>query len=390
MTQRESGREMPQEATSPQAAAPKANARRRLLYVCLQTSREGQASHAHVHEIIRGLERLGWAIELFEPPHRTGSSLLARVGAFAALQFRVLRRLPSADAVYIRAHMATTPIALAARLMRVPSVQEVNGPFQDYYISYPFLKRLRWVVNGMARAGLRLAKSVIAVTPQLADWVRRESGARSVHVVANAANSDLFTPEATAGQELPARRVVFVGAMAPWHGVREMLAAVKHPAWPADVHLVLAGQGVESDAVEAAAADSDRIAYLGKLPYREVPGVVAGSLAGMVAISDPQGRSATGLFPIKLFETLACGVPAIVTDYPGQADLVERHRCGLVTPPGDSAALARAVAKLAADERLRAEMSERARRAIVEQHSWAHRAADTDRILRSAVQRRAA
>ena len=48
--------------------------------------------------------------------------------------------------------------------------------------------------------------------------------------------------------------------------------------------------------------------------------------------------------PLKLFETLACGIPAIVSELPGQADLIREGRCGLVIPCNDPTALARAVA----------------------------------------------
>lgn len=46
--------------------------RRRMAYLCLQATREGQASYAHVHEIIKGLEHRGWEVQLFEPVYGQG------------------------------------------------------------------------------------------------------------------------------------------------------------------------------------------------------------------------------------------------------------------------------------------------------------------------------
>ena len=85
--------------------------------------------------------------------------------------------------------------------------------------------------------------------------------------------------------------------------------------------------------VEQAALKTPRLQYLGRLPYREVGAVVAGAAASLVPKIRDNDRNETGLFPVKLFEIMACGVPAIVSDYPGQADLVRRGRCGLVVPP---------------------------------------------------------
>jgi hypothetical protein len=40
---------------------------RRLSYLCLQATSEGQASHVHVHAILDGLSARGWDCRLFEP-----------------------------------------------------------------------------------------------------------------------------------------------------------------------------------------------------------------------------------------------------------------------------------------------------------------------------------
>lgn len=57
-------------------------------------------------------------------------------------------------------------------------------------------------------------------------------------------------------------------------------------------------------------------------------------------------RFSTGLSPLKMYETLACGVPIIVSDFPGQADLIRNGNCGLVIPPENEVSLAKAVSYL--------------------------------------------
>jgi len=82
---------------------------------------------------------------------------------------------------------------------------------------------------------------------------------------------------------------------------------------------------------------------------------------------------------------MACAVPVVVTDIPGHGDFVRKHRCGLVIPVGDAAALARAVADLAGSDTLRLEMGSRGRDVALREASWACRAAETDRALGSVV-----
>lgn len=181
--------------------------------------------------------------------------------------------------------------------------------------------------------------------------------------------------------------VVFVGSLSVWQGVETMLRALEDPAWPQDVDLWVVGDGVERAKVEAASGCA-RLLYLGSRPYAEVPEIIATSLAGISPQTSPMGRSNTGLFPLKVFETMASGVPVVVSDYPGQADLVRDTQCGVVIPPGDPAALARAVRFLRDHPELRRSMGARGRRAVEELHSWDRRAEATADLLHSILDRR--
>lgn len=359
---------------------------KRLAYLCLQATREGQASHAHVHEIIKGLQRRGWDVELFEPAYVSSTAppgYLWRFWEFIRLQLK-LWTSGKVNVLYIRWHFATWLTALWARGRGVPVVQEVNGPYEDLFIAWPGTRRLARLFVWLMRSQLRWADAVIAVTPQLADWVRMERGRDGVFVVPNGANTELFHPGAALGPGLHLRRpyVIFFGALARWQGVETMLVAAQHPAWPDEVDLVVVGDGVERGRVELAAARCSRVRYLGLQPYACIPGLVARSLAGLLPKSDPGGRaSTTGLFPLKLFETLACGVPAVVTDFPGVADLVREDDCGLVIPPEDPEALAQAVDYLHRHPDKRELMGRRGRELVEREHSWDRRAKDTDAVL---------
>lgn len=356
----------------------------RLAYLCLQVTREGQASHAHVHEIIKGLRKRGWKVELFEPrpPSSAGiGAVIFKVAEFIRTQRR-LRRAGPFDVLYVRSHPLALPTSLWGRRRRLPTVQEVNGPYADLFVSYPWTRFLAVAFRTAARLSLKLADGVIAVTPQLRSWVLAETASdKPVQVVPNGANSELFRPSAPSELKIGDPYVVFFGSLSRWQGIATLLDAVRHPAWPRGVKLVVAGDGVERPRLESV-EPSGPVVYLGPVPYRQIPGLVAGSLAGLSPQTDVQGRAATGLFPLKVFETLACGVPVVVTDFPGQADIVREIGCGVVVPPEDPGALAAAVAALAQDPVGRKEMGARGRRAIAEAYSWDRRAEATDRFLR--------
>ncbi len=357
----------------------------RVLYLCLQVTRQGQASYAHVHEIIDGLRAEGMHVDLFEPGYADVSpGAFGRMREFLRVQRRLRDHLADADVVYVRAHFAALPTARAARKAGLPVVQEVNGPYEDLFIAWPWTRHAAQLFIWMMRTQYANASAVITVTDGLKRWLESEAGRADVHVIPNGANIEVFHPEAQRPSGLPERYAVFFGALAPWQGIETALEAVGLPGWPTGVSLVIAGAGTAQEAVEDRAKVDPRVVYLGTLPYTDVPGVVAGALCGL----SPQieiGRSATGLSPLKLYETLACGTPVVVTDFPGQAELVRDNSVGHVIPPADPAALAAAVRALADDEDTRIAMGTRGRELVVRAHSWRARARATAAVIRGCV-----
>lgn len=356
---------------------------RRLAYLCLETPRSGQAAYTHVHEISSGLRRGGWDVELVTT--RAGGASAGRSFARRALDFvraqaQLLRRAGDFDAIYVRTHPAAMAASLFAWLRGVPVFQEVNGNPTDLAVTYPRLKPLVPLLAWAYRLQLARAAHVIAVTDGLADWVRAEARHDRVSVVPNGANADVFRPGAGTSP-IAGRYVIFVGGLVAWHGIDTMLAAARDPLWPDDVRLVIVGDGVERAKLEAL-KDGDRVLWLGRKPYEDLPPLVGGAIAALCVIGDPQGRSATGVAPIKMFEAMACATPVIVSELPFQADLMRRIGAGVVVPIAGASTLAAAVARLAStlEADLRA-MGERGR-AYVEQHaSWQARADETARIM---------
>lgn len=357
----------------------------RIAYLCLQATREGQASRSHVHEIIRGLRGRRCEVKLYEPDYvTTGSepSAFGRLVEFVKVQWRLWRAKPS-DVLYVRWHFGTWPMAMIAKWQGTPVIQEVNGPYNDLFVAWPWTRRLSWLFKAVMRLQLRRADAVIVVTPQLVDWVKKEAGHDRIHIVSNGANTQRFRPglRRPRGVELPDSYVVFFGALARWQGVDVLLNAVAAEAWPREIGLVVVGDGVDAKKVRTAAARMKRIMYFGTRPQRQLAKIIANSRA---SLSPKVGDwNATGLFPLKLFESLACGVPVIVSDFPGMADLVREHQCGLVVPPEDANALANAVAQIANNLELAAEMGGRGRHAVETEHSWDKQAEKTLTVIKS-------
>lgn len=361
---------------------------KRLAYLSLETPRPGQASQTHIEEIIAGLQDCGWQVELFATSSggaSTRSSFLRRLLDYSRVQRSLVRRLHTFDAIFVRSHFMALPTALAAKWQKRPVVQEVNGKPLDVSITYPTLRWFSPIFAWLYRVQYRLAAHVVAVTPGLVSWSRDFSGHDRVSLVSNGANTKLFKPDGPRGSvEKP--YVVFVGGLVAWHGIDTMLSALREPAWPADLRLVIVGDGIERRKVEAALGDP-RLLWLGRQPYESVPAILRGALAALCVIENQDGRSASGVAPLKLFEAMACGAPVIVSDLPFQADIVRDAEAGIVVPMAEASALAEAVRALADAPDEASSLGQRGADYVSREASWHQRAREVDTVLRDAVSR---
>lgn len=361
----------------------------RVAYLTLQATAEGQAAHAHVHEIVDGLSQQGAVVDLFEPAYPSGAApgVGGRLAEFLRLQRRLIRSIAHYDALYVRGHALAWWASRAARRRGIPVIQECNGIVEDFFIAWPAARRFRRLITRLTYTQFRHADEVIAGSSGLAAWLSRETG-RSAHVIPNGANCELFRPVERPGDlPLPDRYAVFFGSLAPWQGIGTALAAIDEPAWPADVALVVAGDGVERDRVEEAAARDPRVAYLGSLPYDQVGSVVANAVCSLVNKEQPEFAEA-GISPLKLYESMACGVPVIATaGMPGLTEVVERVGSGVIVPQRDPAALAGAVSRIAADPEAAAEMGRAGRAYAEEECSWYARSEQTAGVIAAAVEK---
>lgn len=360
----------------------------KILFISAEPMRLRQASATHINEIVNGLALAGHEVTICAT-RAMGSyertSIMHRCVAYAVFWFQSLRQLRRATLVYARAHPANFPIALAAWLGRIPIVQEINGRFDDVSITHSWLSPFTAPIIAAYRFQYRKANAVIAVTAGLADWIRTEVPGSPVYVVPNGVNCDVFNPERPPVRAVARDYVLFFGSLTRWHGIETMIAAVEEGAWPADLDLVIIGEGQLSALVQQASARNSRIHSLTSVPQETLAGYINAATIGIVPINTVGDRGTYGLSPLKLYEMLACGLPVVVTDFPGQAELVRSLEAGLVIPPDDPDALARAIAAITESPPSRDKMLSVAS-TIATEHAWSNRVAETNKVLGEVIE----
>jgi glycosyltransferase involved in cell wall biosynthesis len=109
-----------------------------------------------------------------------------------------------------------------------------------------------------------------------------------------------------------------------------------------NIHMLVAGGGELLDGFRAQAAEAGlggRVHFLDRVPHGELTNVLRASDLFVLTTEPPES------FGIVLIEAMACGLPAVATDYPGVRAVVD-EQTGILIPAGDSGAAAEALDRL--------------------------------------------
>jgi glycosyltransferase involved in cell wall biosynthesis len=161
-------------------------------------------------------------------------------------------------------------------------------------------------------------------------------------------------------------RAVSLGRLAFERGLGEMIEAARRLRGAVTVELIGSADGPARRAVERAHAAGD-VRWLGSLPLAAALERLPGACAGLSLPHQMRhGRSQA----TALLEYMSYGVPVVTTGLPGAAGLIGDHRCGMVVPFADAAAVARSIGRLADDQRLAAAMGARGHAATLASYDW--------------------
>jgi len=101
-------------------------------------------------------------------------------------------------------------------------------------------------------------------------------------------------------ETVPSKTAVYVGGLEPIYSIESLLEAADCLD---DWTVLVIGAGSLEPAVEAAAADSDAIRFLGTVPHDEVPGYLHLADVGVALVDDPN--------TLKVLEYGAAGLPVV-------------------------------------------------------------------------------
>ena len=343
----------------------------RIVYICADPGIPvfgTKGASVHIQDVVRELVRRGHDVEIHavrmgdrvpadladvptvEYPldvDGAGDRERAQAQASRAIAQRVAKSAP--DLVWERYSLFSTALASLAKGSGVRGILEVNAPLIEEQRRHRRLDDEAGACSALVEQS-GAARAIICVSDPVRAWVEEMTGTERAHTVPNGVDTNRITPVT---EEAGRVVVTFVGTLKPWHGVEHLIGARPQ-------------REALEEAARAAGVDVD---FRGAVAPHEVPSHLEGSAIAVAPYPAPADEADHYFSPLKVYEYMAAGLPVVASAL-GQIP-VALLGCGVLVPPSDPGALARAIDALAQDPERRTELGAQARLAAEERHSWA-------------------
>jgi glycosyltransferase involved in cell wall biosynthesis len=202
------------------------------------------------------------------------------------------------------------------------------------------------VLAAVDRHAFRAADLVVADTEAHAAYLAELTGARRVEVCFVGAEERVFRPGWRPEEPFTA---LFVGKLSPLHGLETILGAARLVP---ELRFRVVGRGQLDRLLAGRPPNVEHVSWV---DYAGLPAELhrASCALGIFGTSGKAGR----VIPNKAFQALACGTPLVTADTPAARELLRDGESALLVPPGDPAALAAALRRLAHDRSLAESLS---------------------------------
>ena len=301
---------------------------------------------------------LGWEVDFFDV------KVWPRFGDVEAF-FRGLWRRPRPDLVWVPV-CRQRDILAACRWARRRGVKVLFDPMISAW-DKKVLEQRKWKAEEPRARRLHKLETEMMHAPDFVTWdtschvdfCEREFAVPRERMAALFTGTDetVFKPGPEPAREDGDFHVLYHGAYLPLHGMEYIVEAAR-ATQGRGIRWDLLGWGAYKAKTEEMARGVTNIRFLDKVPYVDVPKVIysADVVLGVFGTTEKASR----VIGNKIFEAMGCARPVIneyCTGYPPEAKDCKAIK---FVPPGDSAAIVRAVEEYRADWANRAGYNEAA------------------------------
>jgi len=162
---------------------------------------------------------------------------------------------------------------------------------------------------------------------------------------------------------------LYVGTHAYYHGLDVLIEAATLVRACSDITFLMIGDGPERERLKQMVTDRElENVIFEQSPYAEMDRLYSIAYASIATLRNM--NVAEGMRLSKVFPSLSCGVPVIYSGLGESAELLKTNECGVVVPPEQPAALAKAIVQLATDPAARNAMGQAGRCLVEREYGW--------------------
>lgn len=261
------------------------------------------------------------------------------------------------DVMWVYHPPLTTGVAgwWTSLVRRVPFVYEIQDMWPETLTSTGMISNSTAlnVLAGIARFLYRRSAGITVISPGFKqNLIEKGVPEEKITVVPNWADEEVYKPlprdpELGTKYGLEGKfNVIFGGNMGPAQGLHTVIQAAEMLQTTPEIQFVFIGDGLALPELQAAVQERNlgNVRFIERQPSDKMPQFFAWADALLVQLKDDPLFAIT--IPSKTLAYLACGRP-IICAVPGDgADVVRDAEAGIVCPPEDASALAKAVTAL--------------------------------------------
>jgi colanic acid biosynthesis glycosyl transferase WcaI len=302
---------------------------------------------------------------------------------FAASSFVGMFRAVKPDYIFVESPplLLAIPGYVFSRIWRVPLILNIADLWPDTPIDMGFMRKdglAARLTFALERWSYRKASYVNAVTEGIGTSLLRDKSVpqQKVLFLPNGVDTVLFQPRPTdlfLKQQLGLegkRIILWAGTLGKAHGLEYVLQAAGCLQHHPEIHFLFVGEGSAKESLELLCQQLKltNVSFHASVPFDELPSyfsIAESGLASLLPLPVHEGAR-----PSKVFPVLASGKPLIYVGKGEGARLIREANAGIVVPPENPEALAKAVENLVMNPEFAKELGGNGRRFVETHFQW--------------------
>jgi glycosyltransferase involved in cell wall biosynthesis len=263
------------------------------------------------------------------------------------------------------------PLGIILRIFFKKVIYDVHEDIAKDVFDKPYLpiwskSFISLFVNYFEKIGVLFFNHIIAATNSISEKFpsNKTTLIRNVPFL-----SELVAKKPTAYEERP-RNIIYMGGMADFNGVYEILLALENIPDDSGIRLILGGKFInEKQKLLFTKMNAwSKVDYYGWVDREKLSYLYSQARLGLVLYKPTPNIMECE--PNKFFEVLSAGIPLLCTNLPRWNNFVNQNKCGETVDPSDSVKVANSIEQLTDINTKYIEMAINARNIIEKEYNW--------------------